>query len=43
MEDLLHYALPFPAISSLVHRLFVRKKIEEIFTFRQKTLEKILS
>jgi ligand-binding SRPBCC domain-containing protein len=43
MEDLLHYALPFPAISSLVHRLFVRKKIEEIFTFRQKTLEKIFS
>ncbi len=34
LTDEVEYDLPFGALGSLAHRLFVRRKIEEAFTFR---------
>lgn len=39
MHDLVHYAMPFGPIGSLVHALFVKKKLQRIFGFRRKVLE----
>jgi len=38
MEDLLHYAMPFGPIGELIHSLMVRRKLEEIFAFREQKL-----
>lgn len=40
IEDLIHYALPFGPLGALLHRLIVKKKIDEIFAFRRDVLEK---
>lgn len=40
MRDLVHYALPLGPLGSLVHRLFVRPKLERIFGFRREILER---
>ncbi len=40
MTDLVHYALPFGPLGSLAHYLVVKKKLQEIFTYRfQKIIE----
>ncbi len=39
MGDLVHYALPFGPLGSVVHRFFVRPKLERIFAFRREILE----
>jgi ligand-binding SRPBCC domain-containing protein len=39
VEDIIHYALPFGPLGTLVHRLIVRKRLEDIFAFRQQALE----
>jgi ligand-binding SRPBCC domain-containing protein len=39
MRDEVKYQLPFGFIGDLVHSLMVRKKIENIFSFRRKVLE----
>jgi ligand-binding SRPBCC domain-containing protein len=39
MEDIVHYVMPFAFIGRIVHRLFVRKMIEEIFSERRKQAE----
>lgn len=38
MTDSLEYALPFGLLGILVHRLFVRKKVERIFSHRAESL-----
>ena len=39
--DKVNYALPFGIIGRIVHRLFVRKQVEEIFDYRRKVLEEL--
>ncbi len=41
MTDILYYELPFGILGDLVHRLFVRQRIESIFEYRQRKLEKL--
>ena len=41
MVDKVNYALPFGIIGRIVHRLFVRKQVEEIFDYRRKVLEEL--
>jgi len=38
MEDIVHYELPLGILGNLAHRLFVRKKVENIFNFREEVL-----
>ncbi|MFT4177749.1 MAG: SRPBCC family protein [Luteolibacter sp.] len=38
MRDLVHYALPFWPVSEIVHSLYVRKKLRQIFDFRKSFL-----
>lgn len=40
MVDLLHYKIPFGILGSIAHRLFVKKRLEEIFNYRYSFLEK---
>ncbi len=39
MEDIVQYGLYLGPVGSLVHDLYVRKRLHEIFTFRGQTLE----
>lgn len=39
MQDEVKYQLPFGVIGDLAHLLFVKKKIENIFSFRKQVLE----
>jgi ligand-binding SRPBCC domain-containing protein len=41
MTDIVHYALPFDPLGRMVHKPLVRKKLEEIFDYRFKSVEKI--
>lgn len=41
MIDNLNYALPFGIIGRIVHKLFIRKRIEAIFNYRAEILEKL--
>ncbi len=41
MVDKVNYALPFGIIGRIVHKLFVRKQVEEIFDYRRKVLEEL--
>lgn len=41
MIDQVNYVLPFGFMGSLAHKLFLKKKIEGIFDYRQKVLEEI--
>ena len=38
MEDIVHYALPFGFVGTVMHKLVVRQKLEEIFDYRRKKL-----
>lgn len=40
MIDKVNYALPFGFLGRIVHKLFIRKKIEEIFNYRSEVLQK---
>lgn len=40
MTDLLHYKLPLGWLGDLVHALFVRRRVQDIFDYRYKVLEK---
>ena len=42
IQDIVNYAMPLGAIGEIVHAISVRKKVESIFDFRSKTLERIL-
>lgn len=41
MTDILHYKVPYGPIGDLVNQLFVEKRIEEIFRYRVKAVERI--
>ncbi len=41
MEDHVEYALPFGVLGRLVHRLRVRRQLEEIFAYRTRAIEQI--
>lgn len=41
LEDEIKYQIPFGIIGQLVHKLFVKEKVKEIFQFREKALDKI--
>ena len=40
MTDTIAYCLKYGFLGSLLHRLFVRKRLEEIFDFREKMLKR---
>ena len=40
MRDVVHYALPFGPFGTLAHALFVRRKLEWIFSYRKDWLTK---
>lgn len=39
MRDVLHYELPYGILGKMAHRVFVRKRLEEIFDYRFEKLE----
>ncbi len=41
MYDEVHYMLPFGFLGSMAHSLFLRKRIEDIFTYRTKVIEEL--
>ena len=41
MHDHVEYALPFGPLGRLVHRLRVRRQLEDIFDFRRSTIEEV--
>ena len=41
IHDKIRYALPFGPFGMLVHRLFVRRNLERIFSYRKTIVEKI--
>jgi ligand-binding SRPBCC domain-containing protein len=41
MTDLVHYRLPFGWLGKLAHRLFVKRQLEALFTYRFQAVEKI--
>lgn len=43
MKDTVDYELPFGFLGKMVHRLFVKKKIADIFDFRYRVLEKLFN
>lgn len=43
MHDEVRYAMPLGILGQLTHALIVRKKIEEIFTYRKKILNEIFT
>ena len=40
VTDLIHYALPLGPLGAVAHALFVRPKLERIFSFRREELER---
>lgn len=43
MTDILHYAVPFGFFGRFLEKLFIRKKVEGIFEYREDILEKYFS
>ena len=43
MEDIVHYALPFGVLGHILHKLVVRKKLQEIFDYREKKLKELFN
>lgn len=41
MQDVINYQLPFGILGNIAHAVLVRKKIQNIFTYRKNILEKI--
>ena len=39
LEDIIMYGMPFGKVGSLVHNMFIRKKLHEAFSFRAQALE----
>ena len=42
MTDIVHYKLPLWFLGDIAHALFVRRKLKEIFDFREKKVEELL-
>jgi hypothetical protein len=43
MEDHVDYALPFGPLGGLVHRLRVRRQLEDIFDYRRRAIDRIFA
>jgi ligand-binding SRPBCC domain-containing protein len=43
IQDIVHYAMPLGPIGKMVYSVSVHKKVDSIFDFRQKALERMLS
>lgn len=43
IKDEVKYQLPFGIIASIIHSLFVRRKIEDIFIYRKKVLNQLFA
>jgi ligand-binding SRPBCC domain-containing protein len=41
MKDILHYKVPYGIIGNIANALFVEKMVNQIFDFREETIEKI--
>ncbi len=41
MDDTIHYKIPFGIFGQLLHFLFIKKRLNQIFEFREKALESI--
>lgn len=41
MTDLIHYSIPLGPIGDLMNKLFVRKQLEDIFSYRTKKIEEL--
>ncbi len=41
MNDILHYVLPFGPLGELIGKLFIHKKVMNIFSYREKKLNEI--
>ncbi|MFP4369186.1 MAG: SRPBCC family protein [Bacteroidota bacterium] len=41
MRDIVHYGLPFGFIGNLIHPLVVKRKLNDIFEFREKKVDQI--
>jgi len=41
MVDIVHYKLPFGCLGRMVEPFVVKPRLEEIFAFREKTIEKL--
>ncbi len=41
MHDEVNYVLPFGILGSVAHTLFIRKRVEEIFEYRTKVVDKL--
>jgi ligand-binding SRPBCC domain-containing protein len=41
MEDIVNYVIPFGIFGNLANSIFVKKQVEDIFTYRFQTLEKL--
>lgn len=43
MEDIVYYKLPFGLLGKFVEAILVRKKLEQIFSYRKNVLEKLFN
>lgn len=43
MTDIVHYKVPFGIIGRIVNALFIKSKLQEIFNYRYKTLDKLFN
>lgn len=41
MHDHVAYALPFGVLGRIVHRLLVRRQLEEIFDYRNRIIDEV--
>ena len=41
MRDILHYRLPFGVLGKMVHTLFIKQQVENIFSHRKKVLNQL--
>lgn len=43
MTDIVHFKLPFALLAPLAYKIYVKKKLREIFTFRHKVLDDLIT
>lgn len=42
MTDIVHFKLPFPLLAPIAYKMYVKKKLKEIFTFRHEVLNNLI-
>lgn len=43
MKDIIHFKLPFPLLAPIAYKLFVKKKLREIFSYRHEILDEVIA